>query len=90
MEIGMLWFDNEQGKAFSEKVKQAARYYARKYGADPDLCFVHPDMLQRSSNGEEGGKDHQVSEAQVGNVRVQESRKVLPNHFWIGLSNGSK
>jgi len=89
MEIGMLWFDNEQGKAFSEKVAQAARHYARKYGADPDLCFVHPDMLQRSSNGKEDGGGHQTSGVRVGNIRVQESTKVLPNHFWIGVSNGS-
>lgn len=45
MEIGMLWYDNSP-TALKDRVKQAAGYYTEKYGRKPNLCFVHPDMLQ--------------------------------------------
>ena len=72
MDIGMLWFDNDPKSDLQTKVVKAADYYRKKYGEDPNLCFVHPSML-----GDE--------KTQAGNISVISSRAVIPYHFWIGV-----
>ena len=79
---GMLWFDNDQKFDLIEKVCKAARYYQEKYGQNPDLCYVHPDML--SASGETNGKESIKAE----NIEIKSSPNVLPNHFWIGVDTG--
>jgi hypothetical protein len=54
------------------KVQKAAEYYRKKYGQDPNVCFVHPSML--------AGQD-----AKAGSISVVTNSTVLPNHFWIGV-----
>ena len=44
MHTGMLWFDNSQ-TALNIKIQKAVDYYHKKYGRTPDLCLVHPSML---------------------------------------------
>jgi hypothetical protein len=88
MEIGMLWFDNDQKASIPLKVERAARYYQKKYGVDPDLCYVHPGMIK----GEKGDGDVLQGETQVdpltiGHILVLRSDHVLPDHFWIGVRN---
>ncbi len=41
MDIGMLWFDNDRKSSIPSKVEKAARYYQKKYGKNPDICYVH-------------------------------------------------
>ncbi|MFN8426220.1 MAG: hypothetical protein U0X87_08170 [Anaerolineales bacterium] len=43
----MLWFDDTQ-TTLDAKIKKAAEYYQKKYGRTPDLCLVHPNMMQDS------------------------------------------
>lgn len=74
MQIGMLWFDNDVKVEMPVKVQRAAAYYQRKYGQQPNLCYVHPSMI----NGEK---------LQTGGVEVRTTKSVLPHHFWIGVSN---
>jgi hypothetical protein len=45
MKTGMLWFDNDPKTDLMTKISEAAMYYQKKYGAKPDLCFIHPSML---------------------------------------------
>lgn len=85
MEIGMLWFDNDKQTSIPSKVEKAARYYQKKYGVNPDLCYVHPKTVKgedkknghlRQSTGQESIK--------IGRILVLKNEKVLPDHFWIG------
>lgn len=80
MNIGMLWFDNDPRTAMEVKIERAVHYYANKYGATPDLCFVHPTMLLR-----EGKVANPVQPLHSGAVEVRPAHSVLPNHFWIGM-----
>jgi len=80
MYTGMLWFDNDAKSELRLRVERAAEYYRRKYGQQPNLCFVHPSML--------ANRDIPMTEPAInsGNVEVRGMKTVLPNHFWIGIS----
>lgn len=78
MHIGMLWFDNDKKSDLSAKVSRAATYYHGKYGKKPNICFVHPSMVQSKSNGQA---------LKAGDIEIQLTKTVLPHHFWIGFQN---
>lgn len=82
MEIGMLWFDNDQGTSIPNKVERAARYYQQKYGVNPDLCYVHPGMVAGDERPLPGSPADQLK---VGTILVLQNEKILPDHFWIGV-----
>lgn len=71
MKTGMLWFDNDPKVDLQSKIARAADYYRKKYGISPDLCFVHPSMINGSSSARNG-------------IEVRATQLVLPNHLWIG------
>lgn len=73
MKSGMLWLDADARRTFEEKVQRAVEYYREKYGAMPDLCLVNTSTLADD-------------EVEVGPVKVQRARTVLPHHFWVGVS----
>jgi hypothetical protein len=77
MKVGLLWFDNDGRRSLREKVERAAAYYHEKYGEKPNVCFVHPSMLE--GNGDRGP-------VKADGVEIREGRSVLRNHFWIGVS----
>jgi len=86
MDIGMLWFDNDKKSSTPSKVEKAARYYQKKYGKNPDICYVHPKMVV----GEKGKKNGSRNNAgknplKIGKILVLKNDKILPNHFWIGI-----
>ena len=73
MKTGMLWFDNDPNIEITAKVKRAINYYHSKYGHTPDLCYVHPSMVEKfalKSNG----------------IEIRTDKQVLPNHFWLGVN----
>lgn len=72
MKTGMLWFDNDPKTKLAEKIAGAARYYQQKYGARPNLCFVHPSMAEPGVES-------------AGGVQVRATRQIRPNHLWIGV-----
>jgi len=72
IEHGMLWFDDDPKSDLLSKIRQAADYYKRKYGEEPNLCFVHPSMMEEKN-------------MTVGQVLVYSNHSVLPHHFWIGI-----
>ncbi len=73
MNIGMLWFDNDPKADIKIKIERAATYYQTKYGQKPNLCFVHPSMVQSAP-------------APASDIEVRTNRSVRPNHFWIGIN----
>lgn len=72
MKTGMLWFDNDSKTDLPAKIERAAAYYQKKYGAKPDLCFVHPSMIAETSARAEG-------------IEIKTTRSVLPHHLWLGV-----
>ena len=86
MEIGMLWFDNDKGTSIPVKVKKAAQYYQKKYGVSPDLCYVHPKTVKGTNGIKKSSKKRsQVEQLTIGKIRVLKNKKILPDHFWIGV-----
>ena len=72
MNVGMLWFDNDPQRTFDEKVNRAAEHYRRKYGRAPEVCFVNPESAKAAGE-------------KATTMRVETSKTVLPNHFWLGV-----
>jgi len=77
MDIGMMWFDNDQGKGFEARIQNAAAFYRKKYGRNPSICFVHPSMQQEPESSDLNG------------IHIRTSKKMLPGHFWIGIGNAA-
>jgi len=74
MNYGMLWFDNDPKTDLSHKVNRAAAYYQKKYGENPDICFVNPEMMtEKKANG--------------GKVVIKSNPAILPHHLWIGKNS---
>ena len=38
-------YDNDKKTTLAEKVRYAFEYYKTKYKTAPDICFVHPSMM---------------------------------------------
>lgn len=72
--VGMLWFDSDKSRSLTARLERAADYYREKYGAEPNLCLIHPGAV-----GEE-------CPAQVNGVTVEASESVLPEHLWLGVA----
>lgn len=70
MDSGMLWFDNDPKIDLGSKISRAATYYCKKYGHEPNICYLHPSMI------EEGKKV-------IGTIRLQASTAMIPYHFWL-------
>jgi hypothetical protein len=71
----MLWFDNSQ-TALTVKIQKAVDYYHKKYGRNPDLCLVHPSMLDKNQR-----------QLEINKLTVRPYRPVLPGHIWIGIED---
>ena len=75
MKEGLLWYDDSPGRDLADKVGRAAQRYRQKFGAAPDVCYVHPSALGSNGNGKV---------RKVGKVRVASLPSVLRHHFWLG------
>ncbi len=84
MHTGMLWFDNSQ-TALNIKIQKAVDYYHKKYGRTPDLCLVHPSMLEQSQPAFE--TPALLPGASVNRLTIRPYRPVLPGHIWIGIED---
>ena len=78
MHTGMLWFDNSQ-TALNIKIQKAVEYYHKKYGRTPDLCLVHPSMLDVPEKNQRT--------VEINRLTVRPYRPVLPGHIWIGIED---
>ncbi len=71
MDVGLLWYDNS-GQELAAKVRAAAQGYRRRFGGDPNVCYVHPTMLTGAE------------EQRVNGIRVRPLQRILKHHFWVG------
>ncbi|MFN3491459.1 MAG: hypothetical protein ACK40V_04480 [Anaerolineales bacterium] len=76
MHTGLLWFDNDPKTTLSVKIQKAMEYYFKKFGRKPDLCLVHPSMLEANQKQFEFGK-----------LIVRSYRPIMPGHFWVGVED---
>jgi hypothetical protein len=76
MDIGMLWYDDDGKRPFSEKVARAVDYYKAKYGSVPTVCFVNPATLKDSPDTAAG-------------MQIRSARNVMVDHFWLGMGETS-
>lgn len=77
MNSGMLWFDNDPKTALTTKIARAAEYYRQKYGRRPNVCLIHPSMIENNLAAKASLESNEVS--------VRPYRPILPGHFWIGV-----
>ena len=82
MNTGMLWFDNDPKTALTTKIEKAVDYYRHKYGRDPNLCLIHPSMMESLTSASGVGEN-----PQNGKIMVRPYRPVLPGHLWIGIED---
>lgn len=54
----------------SDSIRSAERSYRQKFGAAPNECHVNAAAV--------------AAPAQIGDVRVIPSERILPDHYWIG------
>jgi hypothetical protein len=71
----MLWFPTDKTLTLAQKIQQALDYYHKKYGRKPDLCLVHPSMMEADQKVEISG------------LTVRPYRPVLAGHIWIGIED---
>lgn len=76
MNIGMLWLDSEKTANIAVMIANAATYYRNKYGQAPNLCFVHPSLLEKAEH-----------EADTANIAVKPDKTILPGLLWIGVED---
>ena len=78
MDIGMLWYDDDNKRPFTDKVARAVDYYKAKYGSVPTVCFVNPASLKDAPDTAAG-------------VQIRSARNVMVDHFWLGVgeTNGN-
>ena len=76
MHTGMLWFDNDPATTLSVKIQKAMDYYRKKFGHIPDLCLVHPSMMDKDQN-----------QLELGKLIIRSYRPVSPGHLWIGIED---
>ena len=77
MQEGLLWFDANPKRDLADKVARAADRYQAKFGCRPNLCYVHPSVLEGDAVLFDG-------------VRLVPAHNVLKHHFWIGLDEASE
>ena len=73
MNVGMMWFDGDKQRSLETRIDRAARYYHEKYGQEPTVCFLNPGTAGQEPPAVEG-------------LQLQTSVSVLPDHFWLGIS----
>lgn len=69
MNMGLLWYDNS-AEDLKEKLGRAVRRYRERFGADPNVCYVHPTALPDG-------------ERQINQIAVRASIRVLRHHLLI-------
>lgn len=76
MDTGLLWFDNSV-QPLTDKVAAAAAHYERRFGERPNVCYLHPEMLDKAS-------------AKQCALQLRTATHVLQHHLWIGIESGPR
>lgn len=70
MGMGLLWYDSSTTE-LGAKLQKVVKRYQERFGAQPNVCYVHPGTLPQG-------------EVSLGGIRVRPSEHVLKHHFWVG------
>lgn len=81
MHVGMLWFDNSPDINLKSKIEKAVEYYRQKYHREPNLCLIHPSMVENKADL------HKLALTDIKGMTVRPYRPVLPGHLWIGIED---
>lgn len=73
---GLLWFDNDRRKPLSTKIAEAAARYKKKFGQDPNVCYVNPSLLSQ--------------EQKINGILVKPLNTILPWHILMSFDPGLK
>ncbi len=76
MNVGMLWLDTERTANLAAMIANAAAYYRKKYGQAPNLCFVHPSLLEKTDPDKENAA-----------IALKSDKTILPGLLWIGVED---
>ena len=47
MSEGLLWYDDDPKCDLADKVIRAAQRYEHKFGMAPNVCYVHPSVMDQ-------------------------------------------
>jgi len=72
----MLWFDDDPRTTLSVKIQKAMDFYSKKFGRIPDICLVHPSMV-----------DSGQKQTKLEKLTIHPYRPVMPGHLWIGVED---
>jgi hypothetical protein len=70
MKQGMLWQDSEKGKSFEDKILEAKKYFTKKYGFAPSVCYVNPIENENF--------------VEIKDVAIVFDKRILPHNYWLG------
>ena len=76
MHVGMLWFDNTPNISLKTKIEKAVKYYRQKYHREPNLCLIHPNMIEDEK-------------PEMDSMTIRPYQPVLPGHLWIGIEDNN-
>ena len=65
-----MMWEDTSKNTFEQKCNRAIAYYTEKYGERPTEIWVHP----------------KTAITEISGIAIRQSRSVLPNHFWVGIS----
>jgi len=71
MDKGLLWFDDRKNITIIQKIKMAADFYEKKYGAKAECCYINPQ------NDLTNLPQHNLG------LKIKTSKYVLPNHYLL-------
>ena len=86
MQTGLLWYDDDPQQTLEAKIGRAARRYREKFGRTPDICYVHPRVVDGQATND---KAIGLAAPESGTVRIVPAPNILLNHFWLGESTAS-
>jgi len=73
MKVGMLWLDSNSQLDILQRIQSAAAYYRMKYGKNPNVCVLHPALV-----------DDSLPQS-VGTMEIRSDTSILKQHFWLGI-----
>lgn len=73
-----LWYDDDPRLSLEEKINRAAKHYRKEKGVTVNLCYVSAGTIGTAPVKHVGGV---VVRAASGKITV------MPNYFWIGVTN---
>lgn len=72
----MIWFDNDPQKNINEKINMAIKYYQKKFGSQPTICFLNPKLQEKFLENEQ-------------DIEINYNINLSPDYIWVGIRQNS-